>query len=143
MNDKHMFEAAREASKNADYSGCSKVKLGCVAAYKGTILAKGCNSDKTHTTQAKYNKLRFSGDEGKYLPDKCHAEIACISKLKYLDIDFSKIHIYVYREWKNGCKAMARPCPACIQAIRNLGIQHLHYTTNDGMAHEKLDGDDN
>lgn len=138
MNDAHLFKAARECSKNANYTGGNQVKLGCVAVYKGTILAKGCNSDKTHTTQARYNKWRFKNTSKTYLPDKCHAEIACLSKIKFLDIDFSNVHFYIYREFKNGHPAMARPCPACMRALHNYGIRNIHYTTNDGTAYEKL-----
>ena len=138
MNDKHMFEAAKNISYNADYTGGSQTRLGCIIAYKGTILAKGCNSDKTHPMQERYNNYRFKKTEHKYLPAKCHAELAAISKIKYLDIDFSDVHIYVYRELKNGHLAMARPCPACMNALRNMGIKKIHYTTDAGVAYEKL-----
>ena len=60
MNHLHMFEAAKNASQEADYTGSNSVKLGCVIVYKGTILAKGCNSDKTHPMQEQYNKYRFN-----------------------------------------------------------------------------------
>ena len=139
MNHLHMFEAAKKASQNADYTGGNGVKLGCVIVYKGAVLAKGCNSDKTHPMQDKYNIWRFKNCGNRYLPSKCHAEINCISKIKYLDIDFSAAHIYVYRELKNGKKAMARPCPACINALKQLGIKKIHYSTTDGYATEKLD----
>ena len=59
MNDSHLFKAARKASRAASYSGVNAVKIGCVVAYKGTILAKGCNSDRTHPTQARYNIYRY------------------------------------------------------------------------------------
>ena len=90
MNHQHMFEAAKEISQNADYSGANNVKIGCVIVQKGTILAKGCNSDKTHPMQEQYNRYRFKKKEGeKYLPAKCHAEVAALAKIKYLDIEFS------------------------------------------------------
>ena len=53
MNDPHLFRIAREVSLQATY--CGSARIGCIAVYRGTILAKGCNSDKTHTTQAKFN----------------------------------------------------------------------------------------
>lgn len=140
MNHQHMFEAAKEVSQNADYSGANNVKIGCVIVYKGTILAKGCNSDKTHPMQEQYNRYRFKKKEGeKYLPAKCHAEVAALAKIKYLDIDFSAAHIFVYREFKDGHKAIARPCPACMNALRAQGIRKIHYTTADGYAFEKID----
>lgn len=138
MNTQHMFDAAKQASLDADYTGGSRVRMGCVIAYKGSILAKGCNSDKTHPMQEHYNKYRFKNNGPQYLPAKCHAELAAISKIKYLDIDFSEAHIYVYREFKDGKTAMARPCPACMRALRNIGIKKIHYTTNEGVAYERL-----
>lgn len=138
MNDAHLFKAAHEASLKADYSGGSKTKLGTVVAYKGSILAKGWNSDKTHTRQAYYNRYRhFHQDKHNYLPSKIHSEIAALNKIKFLDIDFSRIHVYVYRE-ANGKPAMARPCAACMAVIKKMGIKNIHYTTADGYAHERL-----
>lgn len=141
MNDSHLFQLARECSFKSDYSGCGRARIGCVISYKGTLLAKGFNTDRTHTTQAKYNKWRYKDCGNKYLPCKTHAEIMALSKIQYLDIDFSKVHIYIYRELRDGALAMARPCPACFAAIRAMGIKHVHYTTNQGTAYEKLEKD--
>lgn len=139
-SDVHLFKIARECSLQSDYtSNCSSARVGCVISYKGTILAKGYNTNKTHTTQAKYNKWRYNGDaEKKYLPCKQHAEVSALQKIKYLDIDFSKIHVYVYRETKNGQMAMARPCQSCLAMIKELHIKNIHYTTDCGFAREVI-----
>ena len=139
MNDSHLFKLARECSLQADYSGCCNAKIGSIAVYKGSVLAKGFNTDKTHTAQAKFNKYRYKDTNNMYLPAKCHSELVTLSKIKYLDIDFSKVHLYIYRELKDGTKAMSRPCPSCMAAIRKFGIQWLHYTTPDGIATERLE----
>ena len=34
---------------------------------------------------------------------------------------------------------MARPCPSCMAAIRDLGIRDIYYTTNDGYVCERLE----
>ena len=34
---------------------------------------------------------------------------------------------------------MARPCNACLAAIKDLGIRNIYYTTDDGFVHEKLE----
>lgn len=136
--DYHLFQAAREAARNADYSGANAVQIGCVAAYKGTILAKGCNSDKTHPVQKQYNVLRYKDIGNNYLPEKIHAETDVIRRIKDLDIDKSKVHLYIYREFKNGNLAPSRCCPSCIAMLRASGIKHIHYTTQDGFAHEIL-----
>ena len=65
--------------------------------------------------------------------------MASLVKIKYLDIDFSRVHIYIYRELRDGTLAMARPCQACLAAIKQMGIKHIHYTTDgEGYAHEVL-----
>ena len=138
MNDSHLFKAAREASRAADYTGYNAVKIGCVVAYKGTILAKGCNSDRTHPTQEKYNIYRNKDVGNKYLPPKVHSEVVALRKIRYLDIDFSRVHVYIYREFSNGSPAPARPCPACMAYLRALGVKHIHYTTDAGIAYEVI-----
>lgn len=134
--DLHLFKLTREVSLSASY--CGSARIGCIVVYRGTVLAKGCNSDKTHTTQAKFNVYRFKNCGNKYLPSKGHAEILALSKIKYLDIDFARVHLYIYREWKDGTIAMSRPCEACMAAIRSMGVRHIHYTTDCGFAYEKL-----
>lgn len=137
-SDGHLFKAAREVSMNADYQGAGRPRIGCVIVYKGSILAKGWNTDKTHSVQEHYNKWRFKNSGNRYMPSKCHAEVAAISKVRYLDIDMSKAKIYIYRETRGGKLAMARPCPACMQAIKDMGIKHIAYTTDDGYANELI-----
>lgn len=34
---------------------------------------------------------------------------------------------------------MARPCASCMQAIKDLGIREIYYTTNDGYSYEKIE----
>lgn len=138
MSDSHLFKLARECSFKADYSGCGRARIGAIISYKGTVLAKGFNTDRTHTYQAKYNKWRYKDTGNRYLPCKLHAEAMALNKVKYLDIDFSKVHIYVYRELRNGELGMARPCRACMAAIKQMGIKNVHYTTDSGFAQERM-----
>lgn len=138
MNDSHLFKVARECSLKADYTGGGKARIGCIVVYRGSILAKGWNTDKTHTAQAQFNCWRYKDCGNKYLPCKTHAEIAALTKIKYLDIDFEKVHLYIYREFKDGHLANCRPCPSCMAAIKKMNIKNLHYTTPDGYCYEKL-----
>lgn len=143
MSDEHLFQAAREASARADYSGANAVQIGCVIAYKKNILAKGWNTDKTHPQQAYYNQYRFKQHGNNYLPDKCHAEAAALNRISNLNgIDWNKVHVYVYRAYKDGSLAPSRPCPSCIAYLKSLHIKHLHYTTKDGYAHEEIKYDE-
>ena len=57
--DEKMFAAAHKEDEKSDFDS---FHMGCVIVYKGAVLAKGCNSDKTHPMQAKYNKWRFACD---------------------------------------------------------------------------------
>lgn len=133
---KSCFKAAKEEMRHSDYSGLAKV--GCVIYYKGALIAKGHNSDKTSPEQEKFNKYRYKNTGNNYLPAKNHAEIAALKKIKWLDIDFSKVEVYTYRELKNGKPALSRPCPSCMAFIKELGIKKINYTTKDGFAEEKL-----
>lgn len=133
---KHFFDLARIESYKATYSGYSAVKIGCVAVYKNGVIAKGYNSNKTSTTQYLYNKYRYNTNGKKYFPSLNHAETEVYRKIRYLDIDFSKVNIYLYRETKNKKVAMSRPCLSCFKMLQNLGIKNIYYTTNLGFAHE-------
>lgn len=69
---------------------------------------------------------------------KLHAEIRCINKIKNLDINFSKVRLYVYRIRRDRPFGLARPCTSCMAAIRDLGIRDIYYTTNEGYSYEHL-----
>lgn len=127
------FDKTRQAALISDFH---KIHIGCVAVYQGTVIGIGCNCNKTHPMQKKYNKYRKSSDE---LLPKLHAEINCINSIKYLDINFSKVKLYIYRIRKDRPYGLARPCPSCMAAIKDLGIRDIYYTTNDGYVYEQLE----
>ena len=127
------FQKAHQIATISDYK---KTHVGCVAVYQGQVIGLGCNCNKTHPIQKKYNKYRKPSDS--MLP-KLHAEISCLNQIKHLDINFSKVKLYIYRIRKDQPFGMARPCPSCMAAIRDLGVRNIFYTTNDGYAHEKLE----
>ena len=133
------FKAAKKCAEQSNYRGASNAKIGAVAVFRRTIIAQGHNQDKTHPLQQRYNIYRYDVNGNHYYPSKMHAEIKLISKIRYLDINFSEVEIYVYRETKDGRKAMARPCKACTQALRDLGIKKVCYTTNDGYCEERFE----
>ena len=65
-----------------------------------------------------------------------HAEMMCLLGLKDMDIDYSKVKLYIYREDQNGNLSNCRPCPACMELIDRLGIKKIYYTTENGYATE-------
>lgn len=132
------FEMAKKASEDSDFH---QHRLGSVIVYKGSKLATGYNTTRTSPVQKQYNRLREDydvDDVGDHM-NSLHSEMMALGKIKYLDIDFSKASIFVYRETRRGRKAMARPCEACRAAIRELGIRDIYYTVDNGWCYERMD----
>lgn len=127
------FNKAKEEMEKSDYSG--NARIGCAVYYKGTLLAKGHNTDKTCPLQKKYNRYRF--EETNTLA-KGHAEIMALKKIRWLDINFSQVEVYTYRALKDGTISMARPCESCMAFIKELNIKKICYSTNEGFAEERL-----
>lgn len=132
-SDYRYFDKARQTATISDFY---KTHIGCVAVYQGSIIGIGCNCNKTHPIQKKYNKYRKSSDT--MLP-KLHAEINCINSIRHLDINFSKVKLYIYRIRKDQPFGLSRPCHSCMAAIKDLGIKDIYYTTNDGYVHERIE----
>lgn len=130
------LEMAKEVSEQSNFK---QHHLGAVAIYKGSLLATGYNSNKTSPTAKRYNRERDFDPNANGIVNSIHAEMAALNKIKYLDIDFSKVKLYIYREHKNGVKAMARPCPACQKMIKDMGIKEIWYTTENGFGYEYME----
>ena len=125
------FSAAKAVSTLSDH----KQKVGAAVVLKHRIISSACNSDcKTHPLQKQYNKYRFTEDS----PHKCHAELSALVPLIRDGVDLSRASIFVYRQHKNGSLAMARPCKSCMALIKDVGINRVFYTTDDGFAREDL-----
>ena len=126
------FKAAKVISELSDFP---KVKIGCCAVYKHKIISSGCNSIKTNPAQKRLNIYRFDAET----PATIHAEISCLLPLiNRKDINFRDVSLYVYREYKSGELALARPCPSCMKLITELGIRHIYYTNLSGFSHEEI-----
>lgn len=140
MISKTDYKHFNKAKKVAEISDFKKVHIGCVAVYKGSVVAIGCNTNKTHPIQKYYNKYRTPDGEDISMASvpKLHAEINCLNQLRHMDINFSKVKLYVYRKRNDRPYGIARPCPSCMTAIKDLGIRDIYYTTDDGFVHERL-----
>lgn len=138
---KRFFDFARKASKKADYKGSntSSPAIGAVAVLKGSIVAEAWNTNKTSPLQAEYNKYRYHSSN---LPAKSHCETLLVQRLRWKfgdSLDWSKVDIYLYREYKNGKLAMSRPCKSCMQLlVHTLGVKRIFYSTPEGYAEEKF-----
>lgn len=125
--DKKMFAAAKAVAETSDFNGAH---IGCVVSCGHNIISVASNSEKTHTLQKIYNKFRKFNSE--IYPNKVHAEVHALSWLIGKDIDWSKIDIYIYREWKDGTPAVSKPCVSCYHLIQDLGIKQVCYVDNFG-----------
>lgn len=131
-SDYRFFGKARQVAFVSDFN---RVHIGCVAVYQGKIIGIACNTNKTHPQQAKYNRLRSNI----WLKHSVHAEIACLNQIRHLDIKWSKVKLYIFRAMKDGSYGMCKPCPACMAAIKDVGIRNIYYTTDDGYVYEKIE----
>ena len=130
------FEMTKRVAMNSEFN---RVHVGCIAIYKGKMIGSGFNSEKTHPMQYHYNRYRLNDNviSTNLLP-KIHAEIMCISSIKNQDIDFKKVKLFIYKIRNDQPFGNARPCPACMNAIMDMGIRNIYYTTDVGYAHEYL-----
>ena len=94
----------------------------------------GYNICKENPIQKLYNKER--GFDVDSCVNSLHAEMMAIMKVRNLDIQWGKAHIYIYRELKDGSLALSKPCAACTKAIIDLGIKNIHYTGNNKYISE-------
>lgn len=131
--DLRFFNVAREISYLSDYK---RARLGAVVVEGKHIVSTGYNSNKTNPTQALYNSYRKINP---IYPARVHAEVSALNSLiGKKDVDFSRLKVFVYRELKDGTRAMARPCPSCMALMRDLGIKKVFYSTPDGFAEETI-----
>lgn len=129
-----------KAEQMAHVSDFKKQHIGAVAVYHGQLIGVGCNTNRTHPLQKYYDdKTRRFKENGCKCAHKLHAEMAVLSSIKNLDIDFSKVKLYIFRQRKDIKRGLARPCPSCEAAIRDLGIKNVYYSTNGGFAYEYFD----
>lgn len=133
-NEKFFGYAKKISIKSEFY----RAPFGCVVVYKNKVIGSGVNAYKSNPVQKKYNKYRtFDDKNGSYIRSSIHAEVSALYPLiNNMDIDWKKVDLYIYRKCKSREHGMARPCPACMQLIKDLGIKNIHYTTDDGFAHE-------
>lgn len=132
--DYRMIDKAIEVAHGSDFR---HFKTGCVITYKGHIISMAHNVEKTTPAQKRYNRLRkFNNDDFDEAIHKTHAEILAIQKIGYTTLvqtDWGRANIYIARIALGlpGGIGLAKPCPACMQAIKDLGIRNLFYTGDD------------
>lgn len=131
----HYLKLAKNACYYSDYT---KVRMGAVLIYKNKVISVGWNSKKTSPLQKDLNRLRnFPVDCGK-AHHTLHAEVACLSKAKDLDIDWGRASIFVYRIKKDGSAGLSYPCKGCMALIKSMGIKNIYFSTENGWGYERI-----
>lgn len=96
---------------------------------KNKIVATGVNKEtKTHPLQAKFAEL-VGLHEKIYL----HAEMSALIKNR-ADADtiiVARLGGHSGDELRN-----ARPCPVCSLALKEAGIKHIYYSTDEGFLYQ-------
>lgn len=128
------FVAASDEAFKSDFPSA---KIGCVIVYKNHIIGRGFNQLKTDPKQKRYNQLyrewtnslEFSNTSGHTI----HAEISALKSVPYpimIRTDWSKVEVYIYRIGigLDNYTGLSLPCPACANALSDLGIRHVYYT---------------
>ncbi len=128
------FEQAKSLCSFSDFR---RAKVGCVVSLGSKVLSVGFSSTKTHPIQQRFNSYRDFGDKWKVSPDKLHAEVSALIPIMKLDIDWSRVEIYVYRLRGDNTVGNSRPCEACSHLIKSLGIRKVYYTTDNGYSYER------
>lgn len=119
------LEKAKEISYNSNFF---RQGVGAVLYLGNKRIAHGVNSAKSYPIQKRYNQYRNfrTGDATNFA--YIHAEMDCLQKTKYLDIEWSDTILYVGRRKRDNTQGLAKPCPACERAIRDRGIGTVYYT---------------
>ena len=95
-------------------------RLACVLT-DGHSTVIGFNSRKTHPLQARFS----SNPQAIHL----HAEIDAIQRaVRLIGPDLSRFDMYVARVYRDGEKALAKPCEGCMGAISAFGIRNVFWT---------------
>lgn len=130
------FQRAKDLADNSDFKN---IHIGCVIANKNRVIGEGFNTYKTHPMQKKFDAFRtFNTLNCMSHVHALHAEIMALVSVKDDNIDWSRIEVYIYRKRKTKLHGMARPCPACMTALKQKGVRHIYYTTDDGVAYEDI-----
>lgn len=117
-------------------SSTSKKKVGSIILKKGRLVTSAVNlENKSHPIQASYGEKAscIHNNEGFKQKQFLHSEINSLIKSKGKGDT-----IIVARVGGKGGKElrMAKPCPVCSIALKEYGVKHIHYSTDNGFLYE-------
>jgi len=61
-----------------------------------------------------------------------------LASVQHLEIDWSKVDVYIYRICRSREQGLAKPCPSCEMALREAGVKNIYYTTDYGFDFLKI-----
>jgi len=105
------FRLARKESLKSTHD----FKVGAVLVSRKPISV-GHNVTKTHP---KFSNPNLG------VKTSIHAEINC---LLHSEAGVAGATMYIYRETKDGEPALSRPCPECLEHLRDFGIKCVYYS---------------
>ena len=120
------------------YSDFMKARLGAVLIYKGKVMSVGWNSNKTSPLQRELNRYRGYDVDSSIAHNTLHAEVACLTKVKDLDIDWGRANLFIYRIKKDGSAGLSYPCKGCMALIKFMGIKNIYFSTENGWGYERI-----
>tara|TARA_Y100000592_G_scaffold89196_1_gene146101 strand:+ start:3200 stop:3583 length:384 start_codon:yes stop_codon:yes gene_type:complete len=121
----NIYDLVIETAKSSP----SKKQVGAILLNRNKVVATATNIEtKTHPIQA-----RFAERVGLHEKIFLHAEIAALVKCKEQcdTIVVARLGGHNHNELR-----MAKPCPVCALALKEAGIDKVHYTTNNGFLYE-------
>jgi deoxycytidylate deaminase len=99
-------------------------KIGAVIYKNNKPISVGFNKIKSHPKLA--NEDRFYA---------LHAEMSAIINAKQ---DLTNCTIFVYREYKDGKPALAKPCDNCLSSIIESGIKKIFYSDSNDQGYSVI-----
>ena len=135
MKDSYKLRKTKELAEQSSFVKINGrvVKVGASVYMGNRFISDAVNSNKTNPKVVQYNSV-LPFDKTPFL----HAEMSALIKAsKIIDTkDFKYCTLFIARKLNCNGYGMARPCPACREAIRQFGIKRVIYTTDEGSAVE-------
>ena len=121
-----IYDLAIETARSSP----SKKQVGAILLNKSRVVVTATNIEtKTHPIQA-----RFAERVGLHEKIFLHAEI--VETLVKCREECDTIVVARLGGHNHDELRMAKPCPVCALALKEAGIDKVHYTTNDGFLYE-------
>ena len=121
INESH-YDLAIEVAKSSP----SRKQVGAILLRRGKVVTSATNLErKSHPLQAKFAE-RVGLSEKIFL----HAEISALVKCREECDTIVVARVNSQNKLRN-----AKPCPICALALKEAGIDKVHYSTDDGFLY--------